>query len=192
LINWEELPKPWTKEQCRIRYVEHGDNIGIRLLASISGVSKGSVERWARNDVPTWVEQRRQYRDALRTATQSKTIEKTSSKLSDELSDIVTANYKCHKLVRNYALKVLEVKMRQINEIESLPLAEKVAIVTKSHQGYEINYWSQILTRSTAAIAEVTGMKYYIDINAAAGRLEREGYEIINPSGDGGEIEDEI
>lgn len=160
--------------------MEGGDDIGIRGLADASGQPKGSVERWARQEL--WVEQRRQYKDTLTTTVQQKTIEKTSEKLSDQLSEIAIANYKCHELARNYAAKVIETKARQLQEIQQLPLAERAAILAKDHVGYEMNYWSQILKRSTDAIESVSGLKYYVDINAAAGKLEKEGYEIIDPT----------
>ena len=160
--------------------MEGGDDIGIRGLADKSGQPKGTVERWAKQEL--WVDQRRQYKDTLTTTVQAKTIEKTSEKLSDQLSEIAIANYNCHELLRNYAAKVVEIKARQLQEIQQLPLVEKEVMLTKHHSGYEMNYWSQILKRSTDAIAQVSGLSYYVDINAAAGRLEREGYEIIDPN----------
>lgn len=160
--------------------MEGGDDIGIRGLADASGQPKGTVERWAKQEL--WVDQRRRYKDTLTTTVQQKTIEKTSEKLSDKLSEIAIANYKCHELARNYAAKIIEIKARQLSEIQRLPHAEMVARLDKEHSGYEMNYWSQILKRSTDAIAQVSGLNYYVDINAAAGRLEREGYEIIDPN----------
>lgn len=179
-MNWDKLPKPWTKEQCRRRYVEGGDNIGIRGLADASGQPRTTLGRWSSEG--DWVGQRSQYSDRVVTATQTRTVEKVSEKLSDQLSEIAIANYKCHELLRNYAAKVVEIKAHQLQAIQQLPLAEKDAILAKHHSGYEMNYWSQILKRSTDAIAQVSGLNYYVDINAAAGRLEREGYEIIDPS----------
>jgi hypothetical protein len=179
-LNWDKLPKPWTREQCRRRYVEGGDNIGLRAIAGISGQPRGTLERWSSKE--NWVERRGQYQGRLAVATQQKTIEKASDKLSDQLSEIAIANYERHKLFRDYAAKVAQIKAQQLAEIQNLPLAERAAILAKDHVGYEMNYWSQILKRSTDAIESVTGLKYFVDINAAAGRLEKEGYEIIDPN----------
>lgn len=44
-MKWEKLPKPWTKEQCRRRYVESEEDIGIRKLAVQAGLSKVPT-RW--------------------------------------------------------------------------------------------------------------------------------------------------
>jgi histone H3/H4 len=178
-LRWEKLPRPWTKEQCRRRYVEADDDIGIRGLADASGQSKGTVEGWVKREL--WLDQRRQYRDTLKTTIQEKTIEKTSEKISDELSDIVIENYKVHKLARDYVAKIIEVKARQLAEDLKLVGEEKKKAIAQ-HNAAEVNQWSQALKRSTDAINEVRGIKYFIDINAAADKLSREGYEIIDPS----------
>lgn len=77
-MKWENLPKPWTKEQCRRRYIEGDDNIGIRPLAEISGNPKRTIEVWVRKE--QWVEQKKQYRNKLRSTIQKETIEKKSKK----------------------------------------------------------------------------------------------------------------
>lgn len=178
-MNWDELPKPWTEEQCRSRYVDVGDKIGIRTLAELSGHPKSTVGDWARKG--NWASEKRKYLDNL---AGRKTIEKTSEKLSDELSKIKTANYECHALLRDYASEVIKIKHEQLKLIKDLPLKQKASRIAKEHSGSDINYWSQVMKRSTDAIASLTGLNYYVDLNAAAGRLEREGYEIIDPSGD--------
>ncbi|MEH1790004.1 MAG: hypothetical protein V7L23_31670 [Nostoc sp.] len=179
-LNWTKLPKPWTREQCRRRYVEGGDDIGLRALAGTSGRDKSTLERWCSKD--EWVSQRGQHQGKMQVITRQKTIEKTSDKLSDELSEIAIANYQRHKLARDYAAKIIDIKARQLAEIDKLPLAEKAVMLSSHHIGYEMNYWSQILKRSTDAIESATGLRYYTEINAAAGRLEKEGYEIVDPT----------
>lgn len=178
-MKWEKLPKPWTKEQCRRRYVESDDDIGIRPLAEISGQPKGTIEVWVRREL--WVEQRRQYRDTLRSTIQEKTVEKKSQKISDELSDIVAKNYEVHKLVRDYVAKLIEARARQLAEDLKLE-GESKRTALKQHNAVEINNLSQALHRSTTAINEVMGVRYYVDINTAIDRVAREGYEIVDPS----------
>ena len=178
-MNWEELRLPWTREQCRRRYVEGEDNIGVRGLAKMSGVPKGTLERWVRSDC--WPAQREKYRETLKVSIQEKTIEKTSDKISDELAEIATANYQAHKLARDYAARVIQAKARQL--VDDLALygeAQKKAVA--QHSAAEMNQWSQMLRRSTDAINEIRGVKYFADINAAADKLQREGYEILDPS----------
>ncbi|MFM6026046.1 MAG: hypothetical protein ACKPER_24535 [Dolichospermum sp.] len=179
-MKWEKLPRPWTKEQCRRRYVECDDDIGIRGLADASGQPKGTLERWSRNEL--WVDQRVQYKDTLKTTVQEKIIEKTSEKISDELSEICTENYKVHKLARDYAAKIIEVKARQLAEDLKIENKQERKTAIAQHNAVEVNQWSQALKRSTDAINEIRGIKYFADINAAADKLQREGYEILDPS----------
>lgn len=178
-MKWENLPKPWTKEQCRRRYIEDDDSIGIRPLAEISGNPKTTIELWVRKEL--WVEQRKQYRNKLRSTIQEKTVEKTSEKISDELSNIVAKNYEVHKLARDYVAKLIEARARQLAEDLKLEDSRKQAAL-KQHNSVEINNLSQALKRSTDAINEITGLQYHIDINAATDKLTREGYEVIDPS----------
>jgi predicted house-cleaning noncanonical NTP pyrophosphatase (MazG superfamily) len=178
-LKWDELPKPWTKEQCRRRYVECEDDIGIRGLSKVSGQGKGSIERWVKAEL--WLAQRYEYREVLRTTIQEKTIEKTSDKISDELSEIVTEGYTVHKLARDYAAKIIEAKARQLVEDLRLTGDDKKKALS-NHNAAEMNQWSQMLRRSTDAINDMRGIKYFADINAAADKLQREGYEILDPS----------
>lgn len=178
-MKWENLPKPWTKEECRRRYIEGDDSIGIRPLAEISGNSKATIELWVRKEL--WVEQRTQYRNKLRSTIQKETIEKKSKKISDELSDIVAKNYEVHKLARDYVAKLIEARARQLAEDLKLEDSHK-QVALKQHNSVEINNLSQALKRSTDAINEITGLQYYIDINAATDKLTREGYEVIDPT----------
>jgi hypothetical protein len=184
--SFSKIPRPWPKDVCRRRYVEGGDNIGFRQLAIDSGRAKSTLQDWSKEliDGLNWAQQRVRFGSRISTAVQQKTIEKTSDKLSDELSEIAIANYERHKLARDYASKVFQIKSRQLAAIQNLPLDEQVEELKKNHQGYEMNYWSQILTRATDAIARATGLDYYVDINASAARVEREGYIISDPTED--------
>ncbi|MFM6136914.1 MAG: hypothetical protein ACKPCP_22660 [Sphaerospermopsis kisseleviana] len=179
-MNWEELPKPWTKEQCRRRYVECEDDIGIRTLAAQAGRTKMMVEGWVKNEL--WLQQRKEYRYSLNMSIQEKTIEKTSEKISDELSEICTENYKVHKLARNYVARIIEFKSKQLVEDLKIENENERKKAIAQHNASDMNQWSQSLKRSTDAINELRGIKYFAEINAAADKLTREGYEIIDPN----------
>ena len=179
-MRWDRLKKPWSKEQCRRRYVECGDKIGIRGLAALSGIPKGTLEHWVRNEL--WVQQRDKYEDALKTATQEKIVEKTSEKLSDEISVVIVENYKVHKLARDYAAKMIESKAMQLSQDLKIQHSKERQAAIARHSAVEANSWSQMLKRSTDAINEIKGIKYFTDLNAAADKLQREGFEIVDPS----------
>jgi hypothetical protein len=176
-VDWEKLPKPWSREQCKERFVK-GDRISIRQMTAASGKSKSTIERWRVED--RWEDERGRYQDELKTVTREKTIEKASDKLSDELADIATANFKAHKLVRDYAHLIFQIKARHLKEIQQLPPEEQVAEL-KKHSASEMNYWSLILSRSTQEIAAATGLPYYINVNTSAKKLEQEGYVVLDP-----------
>lgn len=177
---WDNWTRPWSREQCKIRYVQ-GDRASIRQMVLYSGRSKSSIERWREED--RWEDERGQFQEKLKTVTQEKTLEKASDKLSDELSEVAIANYKAHKLARDYALAVFQIKARHLKKIQSLP-EEQQFDALKSHSASELNYWSLILARSTQEIANSTGLAYYININTSAKKLEQEGYVVLDPRQD--------
>jgi hypothetical protein len=182
---WDNWKKPWTKEQCRRRYVEGGDDIGIRELSVQSGRARSTVQRWSAEEVDglNWFSQRVRFRSQLSTVTQQRTIEKTSERLSDKLSEIAIANYEAHRVSRDFARLVIESKMQLFVEAlqPDLPIEQKIQI-HKNNSGAEANHWHQILARSTSAIAEVTGLINYVQADSAAKVLISKGYEIVDPS----------
>ena len=184
-MRWDKLPKPWTREQCRRRYVECSDDIGIRGVATESGRAKSTVQKWSQQLIEgrNWQQQRIHFQASLGTVAQQKTIEKASEKISDDLSVVVSKNYEVHKLARDYAAKLMEARARQLAEDLKLPDEYRRKAIAK-HNAAEINNLSQALRRSTDAINEVLGVRYFIDINAAADKMRREGYEIVDPSED--------
>lgn len=161
--------------------MEGGDDIGIRGLSEASGQARSTLERWSKTEL--WVDQRRQFQGTLKAVTQQKSIEKASEKLSDELADVAIANYKAHKLARDYALAIFQIKARHIKKVQSLPDDEQMKEL-KNHSASEMNYWSLILARSTQEIANSTGLAYYININTSAKKLEQEGYVVLDPRED--------
>jgi hypothetical protein len=134
---------------------------------------------WSSQD--SWVSQREQHCNKLATVTREKTIEKTSEKLSDELSEIASTNYKAHRLARDYAVSIIQVKAQHMQIIRQMPFEQQLEAI-KSHNAHEMNFWSLILSRATEGIAAATGLPYHIDVNAAARRVEKEGLIISDPT----------
>ena len=186
MIDWDALPKPWTKEQCCRRYVEGGDDIGIRGLVEISGVSKGNLCNWSIEGRDTecggWVEQRLKFESDIREATRQKTIAKTSDTNSADIGKIRADCYNPHKQLVRYVSWIIQQKIKKLKSLEGASDAVIDQEMKKNHNGYEINYWSLILTRSTDSLYKLTGMEYDTNINAAAAKLESEGFIISDPS----------
>lgn len=172
---WRRWKQPWTRSQITRRYIESNDNIGIRRLAQDSGVSKGTIEIWCRQE--NWVGQKRRYSDGLQTATRDKAIEKTAEKLSDELSDVAIANYQAHKLARDYATAVFQIKAMHMQSILDTGASQQSELL-KFHNAHEMNSWSLILTRATEGINQATGLPCHININTAAKTLNSAGYSV--------------
>ena len=170
--------KPWTKEAAENRYVQ-GDRISLVDLAKVSGLPLGNIRMWC--DKEEWVNRRSEYQIHLRSRTHEKTIEKTSDRLSDEFSDIASTNYKAHKLFRDYVLGILQIKARHLQKIQKLPEDEQNKAVEEQHKSHVMNFWNQMLARSTEGISAATGLNYHIDVNASARRIEKEGLIISNP-----------
>lgn len=171
---WDNWTKPWTREQCKERYVR-GDKISIRQIALASGRAKSSMERWRQDD--NWEDDRRQYQSQLGTSVTEKAIEKTSERLSDEIADIAIANYQSHKMVRDYVVELISIRVAALEEDKKRDDLSMAAIL-KKHGAESLNYLSLALARATQEIATVTGLQYHVDINAAIRRIEREGLGI--------------
>ncbi|NJM23751.1 MAG: hypothetical protein HC907_36695 [Richelia sp. SM1_7_0] len=127
--------------------------------------------------------ERRHYQDTLRTVTQQKVLDKTSEKLSDNLVGIAVDNYEVHKLEREVAHSVLKIKSQLLALIDPNQLdVEEIVEILKKIDGCDTNYWSLILSRSTAGISNSTGLSNFVNVNAAFKRIEQEGFVIIDPA----------
>ncbi|MBW4480753.1 MAG: hypothetical protein KME54_28920 [Tolypothrix brevis GSE-NOS-MK-07-07A] len=180
---WRRWKQPWSRSQAARRYIEADDNISIKALAADSGLAERTLERWASQE--DWVEQRRTFGGDLAVTTQAKIIEKTSDKLSEEFSNIAIANYNAHRLVRDYAIAVFQVKAADMQNILQSNPSDRMAMLKSNHSPHEMNYWSQILMRATQGIENATGLPYYININTAAQKLNSAGYVVMEATEEG-------
>jgi hypothetical protein len=174
---WKKWQQPWTRSQAARRYIEGNDNVALRSLATESGISRRTLEEWSRED--EWVEKRRQFCGRLVVATTEQAVEKTSQRLSEDFSNIAIANYNAHRLVRDYAIAVFQVKAADMQNILQSNPSDRMAMLKSNHSPHEMNYWSQILMRATQGIENATGLPYYININTAAQKLNSAGYVVM-------------
>lgn len=158
-MNWtpeteRDLPQPWSREQCRDRYVR-GEKIGMRGLSDLSGRGLSTLGEWSAND--EWVDQREQFWNERRTRTDELIIEKSAESISDELAAIAVGHYETYKRVREHA--------------ESL--------MTGIVQADLLNALSLTIHRSIAGERTARGMKYQ-DLNEAITAIERAGFKVID------------
>jgi hypothetical protein len=158
-MNWtpgteRDLPQPWSREQCRDRYVR-GEKIGMRGLSDLSGRGLSTLGEWSAND--EWVEQRERFWNERRSRTDELIIEKSAELISDELAAIASTHYNTYKSLREHA----ESLMPGIVEADLL------------------NALSLTIHRSIEGERTARGMKYQ-DINEAIKTVRRAGLEVVD------------
>lgn len=178
---WSSWAKPWTKKQCERRYVEGDDDIPLRQLIIDSGRNKVTIEKWSRDE--RWRDRRKKWRSNLVEQTRVKALEKTADILSDEVAAIATANYTVAKMFRDYARVRMQIYMKDLQRILTLPEDQQMKAAS-NHPTVTINMLGKIASRAMADIAANTGLKYEVDVNAAIVRTEQEGFVVVDPSDD--------
>lgn len=164
----------WTREECRIRYVE-GEKIGQRALAEQSGRVANLIGKWCSED--GWVKQREQYQSRLRAETQDKTIEKTSEILSDELSKINEEHIKGLEFYRKLALQCTQTLATELTALEKngrfkLTKDKDFALVLQKYAGVHMD----AINIERMAL----GMQY-LDLNKAIEATKKAGYDVVEP-----------
>ncbi|MGA1590453.1 MAG: hypothetical protein EBR82_51110 [Caulobacteraceae bacterium] len=158
----------WTKEECRRKYIEDFA-ISLKAISILSGVSKTTLSKWCKEG--NWVEDKKEYHK-----------NKESNNSTKELSDIASHIYQLHYQMLVYASKVVKHKISDISQVDSIPVEQRLEYLKSEHNSHDMDAWSRIISRSTDALAKVTGLHYYTDINAAIKRLEKEGLGVIDIS----------
>lgn len=176
---WDEWEKPWTREQCRRRYVEGGDNIGLKKLVTESGRSLASLERWSSGD--KWVQQRGEFEGSLRVKTTKKVIEKVSE-------------YHADAIVNHWQPIFIEDlnRFRHISSVFANATAGMIADAAKSGAGHEgiinaikakeLAMMGRVLEGAIKGLREVTGYDIANNVNVAIQIVEQHGLEIIDPT----------
>lgn len=177
-MDWDTLPKPWSREKCEERFVK-GDRISIRQMVAVSGRGQSTIARWREKD--SWEHKRTQYEHEVSTATRSKTIDKVSDRLSDDLSKIITKNYKVHEIFRDCAHAYAQIKARHLLEIQRMPPEQQMEALKKLN-AKEMSDWSMIASRATQGISDAMGLPYWANLNTAFKKVEDTGYIVIDPT----------
>lgn len=160
--------KKWSKEECRLRYVE-GEKISQRTLSEQSGRALGVLSRWCRDD--DWVGQRDQYVSKVRAATQKKTIEKTSELLSDDLAKRNEDHVKGYEIYRGLSIQFSKALLTELQTADNkLDLLDQHAMAAQRYA----NIYNLSIQGERASL----GMDY-MDINKAIARLIKDGYDVI-------------
>lgn len=164
--DWDNLPKPWNRDDCRDRYVM-GDKLGLRKLAEISGASLTNLFKWSAAE--DWKSKRQQFCSK----STAKTHEAVSDAIAEEAAAIVERHYEGF---RDFA--TLGVSLGALAQQAADQLAETVIDP----------YRLQALTgASNNAVnvykAAVEGQRQALwmdleNINVAIGIVEKHGYRV--------------
>lgn len=167
-----ESPTPWSKEECRDRYVR-GTAISLRQLAPIAGIPLNTLTCWCRKD--GWVGQRKQVQDKLTAETDHKTIEKTS----DRNSDLAVEHLNSYQSARRVIDAYFRWQSQKIEEVKDIP--ERLEAELKSIRPSNINFWLLALERAINGERLAAGLEWE-NVPKAIAFLERLGYVVADPT----------
>lgn len=162
---WSRWKKPWSKEQCRRRYIE-GSTITLRQLAVEAGRDRKVVQTWSAKG--EWETARRQYAAKMEAEIQRKSVEK----ISDDAAQIAFLHFQTHRLFHETALAIGQAWLDQIR-------SDPAAI--SSIKCSELNYVSLVLDRAIAGERVAAALEYE-DLNKAIQVLHKHGYLVIDPT----------
>jgi hypothetical protein len=126
---WETAKKPWSREICRLRYVQSVYKIGYKPLSIEAEVSYGTLKGWAIADSEdpenrSWPEQRKQFQHELRNSTHEKTLERVSDAIADNNVDLVKLHLEAWEDQRDNAAefnKALKQHIKCLRKNEQVP-----------------------------------------------------------------------
>lgn len=183
--NWDNLPKPWTIDQCRDRYVM-GTRIGLRLLSQLSGVPFSTIAVASRDS--QWGNQRNQFRSK----TDGKTIDIVSSQIAGQTAKIFQDHYAAElevfevgkNIVSLAKLYTQSIRDRFQQLIENTPDDAEVGDQPKGN-AYELQALTSSLKSAQDTIeGAINGQRRalgldYSDINYAVSSVRRAGLEVV-------------
>lgn len=181
--NWDSLPKPWTIEQCRDRYVM-GVRIGLRSLAEFSGVSYETIRYSSRNQ--GWVDQRSKFNGDK----YEKTIDIVSSQIAKRTAEIFNDHYSAELEVFEVGKNIValaKLYTRSIRDrFEALQNAPTDDEKQSKGNAYELQALTASLNLAQSTIeGAINGQRKalgldYSDINYAVSSVRRSGLEVVD------------
>lgn len=200
----------WSREKCGRYYIESEDDVTIRDIAGMCRWNERTLEKWSSED--QWIKQRAEYRQQLAAAHRANAVQVVESGISklnrtraleeqfdsgithstehleslySELGAIAMALYQVHRKEMSISSAILTIMGRELEAIQRLPQDQQIWAMKKRIDLRDLNNASQSLNRSTAAIASITGLPYYVNTNIALRKAKAEGWELIPPRGNG-------
>jgi hypothetical protein len=173
--DWSKLEKPWSREECRNRYVQ-GRRIGLRKLAIESGVAAQNLSTWSMVD--GWVEQRQQFQDKARSESDRGAIAIAAS----ENSKILQAHYANYVEASSVAVTLLGVAKNVAEGLSGTLDPYKLQAAASG-----LNQTLNALKTAIDGQRQALGLQYN-DINVATEFLTGKGFRIVDSTQDEEEI----
>lgn len=167
-------PTPWTKEECRDRYVR-GSQISLRRLAQESGNKYKTINDWSRFDIPKWSEQRKDFQAEVRLKSDNKMVES----LSDRTSNLTVQHLDSYQSARRVVDTYFAFLNRRIDEVKDIP--ERLEAELKSIRASNINFMMLSLERAINGERTAAGLEWE-NVPKAIAFLQRQGYQIVDPT----------
>jgi hypothetical protein len=168
------MTQPWTKEQCRDRYVR-GSKISLKQLAVESGNSYKNINNWSRFDEPKWSVQRKSFEAQVRLECDNEIVKKTS----DRTSDLAVEHLNSYQSARSVVDAYFQWQNRRIEEVKEIP--ERLEAELKSIRASNINFWLLSLERAINGERLAAGLEWE-NVPKAIAFLQKLGYEIVDPT----------
>jgi hypothetical protein len=165
--DWDTLQKPWSREDCRDRYVI-GDKIGLRKLAEISGLDQRRIERWSSAD--NWPENRRQFLGTV----SAKTQESVSDAIAEKASAVIERHYEAFKELESLALSLITLSQQCADQLATAGAVDPYRL--QALTGASTNA-SSVLRGSTDGQRQALWLDTE-NINVAIGIVEKHGYRV--------------
>jgi hypothetical protein len=112
------MGKTWTKEECRVRYVQ-GQRIGLYELSVEACVPFGTLKRWTTEKPDTWFQQRRRFEEKTIRLTDQKSMELVSDAIAASNEDAIAQHLKTARTLRELSMTFFSAVLTKIEAIET-------------------------------------------------------------------------
>lgn len=168
-MDWDSLEKPWSREECRDRYVQ-GRQVSLRELAELSGVSFKTIAEWSRFDA--WVEQRRRVQNEIRAKTDALVGDAIAASNAERLK----AHLKAYQDVADLGLSLIGLAQQCANDLAN----DK----NKSVNPYQLQALASSSSQAASVVkTAIDGQRQALwmdleNINHAIAVVEKHGYHV--------------
>lgn len=175
----------WTKERCERHFIEDPEGVSIRGLATLSGRSKATIQKWSQEG--DWQFKRSEFQKTLTEVSREKTIERISDLLSERNEKLLRRHFEAaDQILQIVELRSAEERHRIMEikrsvEAGKTPRSELLKAVQSINPNH-IGKLAESLERLVRLQREAAGLIYYQDLNVSIDALQRAGYVVMERS----------